>query len=114
MPIPRYRRGRGGTGMRENLKAAERGRAKDERRPFLARFDAPGGGQLLEAISLDMLAVGQAYRPDSLLGQVLVDLVEPVAHELLLIVGDPAPVGLARVRRAGVIETVPAGRAADR
>src|SRR5258708_27919867 len=80
--------------------------------PFLAGFGAPGPGQFRQAISLDMLTVGEAYRPDPLLGQVLVNLVEPVAHKLFLTVGDPALVGLARVRHAGVIDAVTAGRAA--
>jgi len=36
----------------------------------------------------------RAYRPDSLVGELLVDVVEPVSHELFLIVGDPALWGL--------------------
>src|ERR1700730_16988338 len=48
--------------------------------PFLVRLGVPRPDQLLEAVALDMLAIGQADRPESLRGQPFVDLVEVLAY----------------------------------
>ena len=66
----------------------------------------PGG--LVQAVTLDMVRVGQADRPDSLSREPPVDLVEVVADQLLLGVGDLALVRLAGVLEGGVIQAVPA------
>jgi hypothetical protein len=61
----------------------------------------PRPDQLHRAISPDVLVAGQAYRRYSLLGRALVNVVEPLAHELFLTIGDPALCALpARARPA--------------
>src|SRR5215470_3366428 len=65
-------------------------------------------GQVLQAVPLDMLRIGEADRPQPLPGQPLVDLVKMVADQLLLGVGDLALVRFARVLAGRVVEAVPA------
>src|ERR1700759_5217700 len=65
-------------------------------------------GQVLQAVPLDVLRVGQADHPKTLPGQPLVDLVEMLADQDLLGVGDLPLVRLARVPASRVVEPVPA------
>src|SRR5438105_2377314 len=71
-------------------------------------------GQVLQAVPLDVLRVGEADHPKTLPGQPLVDLVEMVADQLLLGVGDLPLVRLARVLAGRIVEPVPARAAAGR
>jgi len=65
-------------------------------------------GKPLQAVTLDMVRVGQADRPEPLRGEPCVDLVEVVSHQLLLGIGRLALVGLAGVLQRGVVETITA------
>jgi len=71
-------------------------------------------GQVLQAVPLDMLRVGEADRAQPLPGQPLVDLVEMISYQLLLAIGDLALVRLARVLAGGVVEAIPARAAGTR
>ena len=62
----------------------------------------------MQAVTVDMVRVGEVYRPDALPGQPLVDLVEVVADQLLLGVGDLALVRFASVLEGGVVDAIPA------
>ena len=55
-----------------------------------------------------MVRIGHADRPQALVGEPQVDLVEMVADQLLLGVGDLALVWLAGVLQGRVIEAIPA------
>src|SRR5690242_6253943 len=71
-------------------------------------------GQVLQPVPLDVLRIAEADHPQALTGQPLVDLVEMVADQLLLGVGDLSLVRLARMLAGRVVEPVPARAAAGR
>jgi DNA processing protein len=65
-------------------------------------------GQLLQAVALNVLGIGEADRPQPLGGQPLVDLVQMVADQLLLRIGDLPLVRLAGMLAGRVVEAFPA------
>jgi hypothetical protein len=70
------------------------------------QFKIALSGELLQAVTLDMVGIGEADRPESLPGQPLVDLGEMVADELLLGVCGLALVRFACVLQGRVVEAI--------
>jgi DNA processing protein len=77
-------------------------------------FSGAVPGDLLQSVALDVLGVGHTDRALPLGGEPLVDLVQVLADQLLLGVGDLALVRLARVLQRGVVQPVPPRAAAHR
>ena len=71
---------------------------------FELEFRVTLPGQPLQAVALDVLRIGKADRPQPLGGEPLVDLVQMVADQLLLPIGDLALVWLAGVLACRIIE----------
>jgi hypothetical protein len=73
-------------------------------------WQLPGRGHVLEAVPLGVRRVGRVDRPQAVGREALVDLGEVLDDQLLLGVGDPALMRLARVLRRAVVESFRAGR----